>query len=273
MHSDASFLIIFLIVIVIILLRKELRENKIVKYSYYYSKIFYLNLSSELNYELNYINKQLQFKKSYKSKSAVSKANLDSAGIQYISENLKSVESLISEYNRCEKLYIDYFNKTWDILNTNFDYTNIKLNKFLFPSTDNFKKLESKMIDKIIFKDKNKLSLYVYVYYTSPKGKNHWFKDYEYSCREIANLLNTIKQHEEYMKSAKYQRSILTDSLRYDVFKRDNFTCQICGASFKEDGAKLEVDHIIPISKGGKTEMKNLQTLCIRCNRGKSDKY
>jgi len=75
------------------------------------------------------------------------------------------------------------------------------------------------------------------------------------------------------MKSAKYQRSILSDSLRYDVLKRDNFTCQICGASAKKDGVKLEVDHICPVSKGGKTEISNLQTLCERCNRGKSDKY
>ena len=57
----------------------------------------------------------------------------------------------------------------------------------------------------------------------------------------------------------------------YDVLKRDGFKCCICGAKAK-DGVKLEVDHIIPISKGGKSLMNNLQTLSERCNRGKRDK-
>ncbi len=53
--------------------------------------------------------------------------------------------------------------------------------------------------------------------------------------------------------------------------RRDGFKCQICGSTAK-DGVKLHVDHIIPVSKGGKTEPKNLRTLCDRCNLGKSDK-
>ena len=64
----------------------------------------------------------------------------------------------------------------------------------------------------------------------------------------------------------------MTNSLRYDVMKRDGFKCVLCGASQK-DGAKLHVDHIKPIAKGGKTEMSNLRTLCDRCNSGKRDKY
>jgi len=50
---------------------------------------------------------------------------------------------------------------------------------------------------------------------------------------------------------------------------RDGFQCVKCGASGKD--ANLEVDHIIPISKGGKSTMDNLETLCFKCNRGKSD--
>ena len=79
------------------------------------------------------------------------------------------------------------------------------------------------------------------------------------------------------METAEYQRrrerSLMTDSLRYDVMKRDGFKCCICGASAKEDGIKLHVDHIIPVSKGGTTVMSNLRTLCNHCNMGKSDKY
>ena len=56
-----------------------------------------------------------------------------------------------------------------------------------------------------------------------------------------------------------------------DILKRDNFKCKLCGRSAR-DGVELEVDHIIPISKGGKTIESNLRVLCKDCNRGKSDK-
>lgn len=64
----------------------------------------------------------------------------------------------------------------------------------------------------------------------------------------------------------------MTDKLRYKIMKRDNFRCVICGASQK-DGVKLHVDHIIPVSKGGKTIESNLRTLCDRCNLGKGASY
>jgi hypothetical protein len=52
------------------------------------------------------------------------------------------------------------------------------------------------------------------------------------------------------------------------VFQRDFFTCQYCG----QKGGTLEVDHIIPISKGGTNHDKNLATSCRTCNRKKRDK-
>jgi len=60
--------------------------------------------------------------------------------------------------------------------------------------------------------------------------------------------------------------------LRWKVLSRDRFTCVACGASPATAlGTVLHVDHITPYSKGGETEYKNLQTLCDRCNYGKSD--
>lgn len=62
-------------------------------------------------------------------------------------------------------------------------------------------------------------------------------------------------------------------SLRYDVLKRDNFRCVQCGASpASKPGVQLHIDHIVAWSKGGETVSKNLQTLCSKCNIGKSDK-
>lgn len=60
--------------------------------------------------------------------------------------------------------------------------------------------------------------------------------------------------------------------LRFKVLSRDRFTCQHCGASpAKSIGVELHVDHVVPWSKGGETTLENLQTLCSRCNLGKSN--
>lgn len=60
--------------------------------------------------------------------------------------------------------------------------------------------------------------------------------------------------------------------LRFKVLQRDNFKCCACGASpAKDPSVVLHVDHIIPWSKGGETVEENLQTLCSKCNLGKSD--
>ena len=60
--------------------------------------------------------------------------------------------------------------------------------------------------------------------------------------------------------------------LRFKVLQRDRFKCCICGASPAKDPAvELHVDHIFPWSKGGETVLENLQTLCSKCNGGKSN--
>lgn len=57
--------------------------------------------------------------------------------------------------------------------------------------------------------------------------------------------------------------------LRFDVMRRDNFRCHYCGRTGEQ--VELEVDHIIPVAKGGKSELNNLVTACKECNRGKRD--
>lgn len=60
--------------------------------------------------------------------------------------------------------------------------------------------------------------------------------------------------------------------LRFKVMQRDNFKCCMCGASPATDSSVvLHIDHIKPWSKGGETVIDNLQTLCSKCNLGKSD--
>lgn len=66
------------------------------------------------------------------------------------------------------------------------------------------------------------------------------------------------------------KRTSLSKTLRFEVFKRDKFTCQYCGRMAPD--VVLEVDHIKPVSKGGTNEMLNLITSCFDCNRGKKAK-
>lgn len=56
---------------------------------------------------------------------------------------------------------------------------------------------------------------------------------------------------------------------RFEIFKRDKFTCQYCGK--KPPTVILHADHILPVSKGGTSERTNLITACDTCNLGKSN--
>ncbi len=70
--------------------------------------------------------------------------------------------------------------------------------------------------------------------------------------------------------SQKTKRKAISKSDRYDVFKRDKFTCQYCGR--KAPDVVLQIDHIVPVSKGGTNEILNYITSCADCNSGKSNK-
>lgn len=65
------------------------------------------------------------------------------------------------------------------------------------------------------------------------------------------------------------QRAHISKRLRFEVFKRDEFTCQYCGNHPPE--VVLEVDHIKPVAEGGTNDLYNLVTACFGCNRGKAD--
>lgn len=62
---------------------------------------------------------------------------------------------------------------------------------------------------------------------------------------------------------------MVSPGIRFKAFTRDNFTCQYCGRSATE--VIIEIDHKLPLSKGGKNNLENLVTACRECNRGKAD--
>lgn len=138
-------------------------------------------------------------------------------------------------------------------------------------SRKKFNKYEQKLIHKTIYRKPYLMRFKLMIYYESPKGRNFYKKNGTFTQDHLFMVYSAWQQKKSYEKSARFERSLMSDSLRYDILKRDHFRCCICGIS-AQDGAKLHVDHIIPVSKGGKTVKSNLRTLCERCNLGKSNK-
>lgn len=66
---------------------------------------------------------------------------------------------------------------------------------------------------------------------------------------------------------AENKRKTISKKTRFEVFKRDNFTCQYCGRT--APAVVLEIDHINPVKNGGDNNIMNLITSCFDCNRGK----
>lgn len=109
--------------------------------------------------------------------------------------------------------------------------------------------------------------------YVSPKGVNKDYCPITLDIETIENMIQYMDSKIKYKKSAKYQRSLMTKALRTKIKERDNYTCKKCGISvYDEPHLLLEIDHIIPVSKGGQTSEDNLQCLCWQCNRSKSNK-
>ncbi len=86
-------------------------------------------------------------------------------------------------------------------------------------------------------------------------------------------LSATLVEKIRWTKSAAGQRALMTTRLRSYIKDRDNHTCRSCGVSVAmEPHLLLEVDHILPVSRGGLSVPENLQTLCWKCNRSKGAK-
>jgi len=65
------------------------------------------------------------------------------------------------------------------------------------------------------------------------------------------------------------RRRGISRRIRLMILERDGFRCCLCGKTARE--TKLEVDHKVPVAKGGTNSVTNLWTLCVDCNKGKSD--
>ena len=141
---------------------------------------------------------------------------------------------------------------------------------------------EEKMrnIESIVFNDlieKVNTDFYAEVHLYLTRGRMHrviYEKKESFDLNEIIDALKSIDSsklkdgrrfysREVWNSIERVERAKVSNELRQEIFERDGYTCVNCGSTEKES---LEIDHIMPISKGGKTEPSNLQTLCRNCN-------
>lgn len=112
---------------------------------------------------------------------------------------------------------------------------------------------------------------YVKTSYKVTQTVRHYFCDYKY-LKNRNNQLKAIDYEctlREY--HSKNQRKLMTKELRREIMIRDNYTCRHCG-KYMPDEVGLHIDHIVPVSRGGKTVLSNLQVLCSKCNGNKSNR-
>lgn len=121
--------------------------------------------------------------------------------------------------------------------------------------------------------DENALTVEYRFSYTSGGGMAQRYFNVPMTEETIVELIKTLESKLTATAFAKEQRNLMTKKLREFIKERDNYTCCTCGNSTHvEPNLLLEIDHIIPVAKGGITSEDNLQTLCWKCNRAKSDK-
>lgn len=181
-------------------------------------------------------------------------------------ESLNKFEKALNNFSAVEegkKILINQKNK---IINSVIDKT-----PFLIKTIS-----KNRFIKELGFKQIDFSNLYFPKYqfiYTSGGGNSSMRCDILFDIVTIEKFTKYLSEKISFGKSIAGQRALMTLKLRNFIKQRDEYTCKRCGLSINDEpNLLLEIDHIIPLSKGGKTTIENLQTLCWRCNRKKGAK-
>lgn len=138
---------------------------------------------------------------------------------------------------------------------------------------------EKNLFKKNVLNPKMDYKAVIKLYCSKMSGDTYAYKSQEFKPDEIvefyARLNNKIRgfynDRDIWWSLCRVERGKVSNKLRFSIYNRDGYRCQCCGKPGTI--AFLEIDHIKPIAKGGKTEYNNLQTLCRNCNKEKGDKY
>lgn len=192
--------------------------------------------------------------------------------LQFIRKNLYAQ---IDKINTNRQLYEKYLNETKDI--TEFGQfcspiEKLNLNKLI--------KIENALIKKHTYQaPTTQFYLTVILYCSTINGRIYYKKSQNFSANDIFTLdkrLNNkngsfYNDREIWNALCRVERGKVSNKIRFLIYERDGYKCCNCGVSGRY--AQLEIDHIMPIAKGGKSTFDNLQTLCHKCNVEKGNTY
>ena len=118
---------------------------------------------------------------------------------------------------------------------------------------------KKKLEEKLGFETVDFSTLYLFKYVSSG-GNTGTEYDIVMDIDNLNRFVLFLSEKIKFQKSAAGQRALMTSKLRQAIKERDHYTCRHCGASVaQEPHLLLEIDHIIPVSKGGLTTEDNLQ--------------
>lgn len=238
-------------------------KNIVIQTSDRYRALLLLNEKYNIDFSV-----QFEYKERVKTKQQFDNFNFHRNLHKKMEHNMNKYAAAIRNTESNQQLFQEY-QKELENLPSFVTEAEAKERKVPYRS---YLSIEEKILSENT-KEFTALPMVIYqVSYISPKGRNAYEKHMHYFLEDIIGHQQYMKNYLEKKATKEYQRQKMTLSLRYDVMKRDNFHCVLCGRS-EADGVTLHVDHIMPVAKGGKTEMTNLRTLCNECNMGKSDKY
>ena len=201
------------------------------------------------------------------SKRDFDRRDLRSFLIECIQDDPDYFLSALTASEQNAELFSDYINKYQNIINAVSQSEQDLYEKYPY-----YTSMERAVCETERQKPCCSLTIRVVKRYRSPKGRNHYQESDDFTHSMIKEAYEVAIQKNNESKSAGYQRPPISESMRYDIMKRDQFRCVLCGAAAC-DGVMLEIDHILPVSKGGTSAPANLRTLCRSCNRGKAAKY
>ena len=205
------------------------------------------------------------------SKKAFERVYFEDILKEEIENNLDYYATIIEKVVENKKNYNLYV-KQYSQISSTISWEEIQSVKI---SLGKFREIERQLYDELQLKPQINVEICVKKLYSSPQGRNNYHDEITYNFNEWEYLYYMVREDKKRKETHAYkvqqERSKMTDSMRYDIMRRDKFRCVLCGAK-AADGVQLHIDHIFPVSKGGKTEASNLRTLCSRCNLGKSDK-
>ncbi len=181
-------------------------------------------------------------------------------------ETLEKFEFVLNDFSAAEQGKILLKNERDAVINSIEDKVPFLIKTFN----------KKRLVKKLGFENIDFSQLYFPKYtfrYISSGGNSGMQCDIILNIDNLNKFVDYLSRLVKFRKSAAGQRALMTTQLREKIKRRDHYTCCKCSNSTKEEpNLLLEIDHIIPISKGGMTTEDNLQTLCWKCNRKKGAK-